>query len=76
MTADQDKYIRGHGRAGHYRPNFRIIISRDDPNEYVIMNRLLEQAELHYVRAIRIYENSFGPGDANVSKTKNNLVGC
>jgi len=35
---------------------------------------LCTKVEEHYIRAIEIYEMSFGASDTNVAKTKSNLV--
>jgi len=32
------------------------------------------QVEKYYTRALKIYQKELGPDDANVAKTKNNLV--
>lgn len=33
-----------------------------------------QEVEQHYERALHIYQSKLGPDDANVAKTKNNLV--
>ena len=33
-----------------------------------------QEVELYYERALHIYQSKLGPDDANVAKTKNNLV--
>lgn len=33
-----------------------------------------QEVERYYERALHIYQNRLGPDDANVAKTKNNLV--
>jgi len=40
----------------------------------VIFINLCTKVEEHYIRAIEIYDMSFGPSDTNVAKTKSNLV--
>jgi len=34
----------------------------------------VNQVELYYQRALKIYVQKLGPNDENVAKTKNNLV--
>ena len=35
-----------------------------------------QEVEQYYERALHIYQSRLGPDDANVAKTKNNLVRC
>ena len=60
------------------------VLGKDHPDVAKQLNNLAllcqnqgkyEEVEYYYCRALEIYECRLGPDDANVAKTKNNLVG-
>ena len=62
---------------------FVQVYGKDHPDVAKQLNNLallcqnqnkFDEVEKFYKRALQIYENKFGPDDANVAKTKNHLV--
>lgn len=63
--------------------DFHQVLGKDHPDVAKQLNNLAllcqnqgkyEEVEYYYCRALEIYECRLGPDDANVAKTKNNLV--
>ena len=63
--------------------DFPQVLGKDHPDVAKQLNNLAllcqnqgkyEEVEYYYCRALEIYESRLGPDDANVAKTKNNLV--
>lgn len=59
------------------------MLGKDHPDVAKQLNNLAllcqnqgkyQEVEDYYERALQIYQNRLGPDDANVAKTKNNLV--
>lgn len=59
------------------------MLGKDHPDVAKQLNNLAllcqnqgkyQEVEDYYGRALQIYQNRLGPDDANVAKTKNNLV--
>lgn len=59
------------------------MLGKDHPDVAKQLNNLAllcqnqgkyQEVEDYYERALQIYQNQLGPDDANVAKTKNNLV--
>ncbi|KRT78596.1 Anaphase-promoting complex subunit 3 protein [Oryctes borbonicus] len=44
--------------------------------QFILQQGKYEEVERYYQRALEIYEQTLGPDDPNVAKTKNNLASC